>query len=310
MTDRLTISPDDLKRFAPKAKQEYVTALLGNLYLLQTNGILDNSYRLCHFMAQIAHETGGFTILREDLSYRSTARLRQVWPARFRSKTDGELKPLLRDPRKLGDAVYAGRMGNTQPGDGYDYRGGGFLQTTGKGAVKRYCERLGLDPSPSLLDDHSVTLQFACIEWVDAKCNQYADENDLTKVSKAINTGSATGSVKPVGMASRQKWFAKAWGIWGEKGKPDTPPAEPMTTGQIVAKVGTPVAAVSTGAARLIQSPPDLSQVAAWKSAATQAQEIAQWALSNWTISAAAGAVYIIMCHVIPAIPKVKERLS
>lgn len=63
MTDRLTISPDDLKRFAPKAKQEYVTALLGNLYLLQTNGILDNSYRLCHFMAQIAHETGGFTIL-------------------------------------------------------------------------------------------------------------------------------------------------------------------------------------------------------------------------------------------------------
>ena len=102
--------------------------------------------------------------------------------------------------------------------------------------MKRYCERLGLDPSPSLLDDHSVTLQFACIEWVDAKCNQYADENDLTKVSKAINTGSATGSVKPVGMASRQEWFAKAWGIWGEKGKPDTPPAEPMTTGQAVAK--------------------------------------------------------------------------
>ena len=116
MTDRLTISAEDLKRFAPKAKQEYVTALLGNLYLLQTNGILDNSYRLCHFMAQIAHETGGFTILREDLSYKSAARLRQVWPARFRSKTDAELKPLLRDPRKLGDAVYAGRMGNTQPG--------------------------------------------------------------------------------------------------------------------------------------------------------------------------------------------------
>ena len=88
------------------------------------------------------------------------------------------------------------------------------------------------------------------------------------------------------------------------------PPTSKMTSGEAVAKVGGGATVLSGGAVTAIQSPPDLSQVAAWKSAATQAQEIAQWALSNWKISAAAGAVYIIMCHVIPAIPKIKERLT
>lgn len=310
MTDRLTITADDLKKLAPHAKPEYTTALLGNLYLLQTNGILDNSYRLCHFLAQVAHETGGFTILRESLTYTSASRLRIVWPARFRDKSDAELKPLLRNPRKLGDTVYLGRMGNTQPGDGFDYRGGGFLQTTGKDAVKRYCERLGLDPSPSLLDDHSTTLQFACIEWSDSQCNTWADENDLTKVSKAINTGSATGNVKPVGISERQEWFAKAWSIWGDKGRPDTKPAEPMTAGQAVAKVGAPAAAASTTAATLIQSPPDISQISAWKAMATEAGSIISWAMSNWMLTAGAVVTYLVIAHGIPMLPKVKEKLA
>lgn len=312
MTEHLTITEADLKKLAKNAKPEYVAALLGNLYLLRTSGILDNSYRLCHFLAQIAHETGGFTILRESLHYTSAARLRTVWPARFRDKSDAELKPLIKDARRLGDAVYLGRMGNTQPGDGYDYRGGGFLQTTGKDAVKRYCERLGLDPSPSLLDDHSVTLQFACIEWGDSRCNEYADENDLTKVSKAINTGSATGDVKPVGMQSRQEWFAKAWSIWGEKGKADVPASEPMTGKEVLAKVVAPVAAVGEGARQVapLISPPDLSGISAWKAAATEAGSIIQWAMSNWMLTAGAVVTYLVIAHGIPMLPKVKEKLA
>lgn len=310
MTDHLTITEADIKRLAKNAKPEYVAALLGNLYLLRTSGILDNSYRLCHFLGQIAHETGGFTILRESLHYTSAARLRTVWPARFRDKSDAELRPLIKDARRLGDAVYLGRMGNTQPGDGYDYRGGGFLQTTGKEALKKYCERLGLDPSPSLLDDHSVTLQFACIEWGDSQCNQYADENDLTKVSKAINTGSATGNVKPVGMQSRQEWFAKAWAIWGDKGKADVPAAEPMTAKETLAKVAAPAAASTGGIVTLIQSPPDISQISAWKSVATEAGSILSWAASNWMLTAGAVGAYIVVCYGIPNLPKIKERLA
>ena len=257
----LTITEADIKKFTPAARPEYVMALLGNLYQLRTAGILDNSYRLCHFMAQCAHETGGFTIIRESLHYTTSRRIREVWPARFRDKPEHEMAPLVKNGRKLGDAVYAGRMGNTQPGDGYDYRGGGWLQTTGRGPVTKYCKALGLEPSPSLLDDPATTLQFACLEWQEAKCNAYADENDLTKVSKAINTGSATGNVKPVGMADRQEWFAKAWGIWGDKGKPDVPPDDPMTLKASLVKIGAPVLAVGEG---VRQAAPYVPPVPQW----------------------------------------------
>lgn len=217
------ITEADLKKFAPKARKEYVAALLGGMEHLRAAGILENPYRLCHFMAQCGHETNGFTITRESLHYTSAKRLREVWPARFRNKTNAELKPLLKNGIALGDEVYMGRMGNTQPGDGYAYRGGGFLQTTGRSAVEKYAKVCGVPSAASLLDDIGMTLRFACVEWSESNCCEYADENDLTKVSKAINVGSATSNVKPVGFAERQRWFAKAWGIWGEEGKADKP---------------------------------------------------------------------------------------
>lgn len=219
----LVITAADLKRFAPRAHPEYVAALLGGLEMMRDAGILENEYRLSHFMGQCGAETDGFTIVRENLNYMTAKRLREVWPARFRHKTDEELKPLLRNPIRLGDEVYMGRLGNAHPSDGYTYRGGGFLQTTGRAPTTRYCKACNIPFRPDVLDDVSLTLRFACHEWKESGCNEYADENDLTKVSKVINTGSAIGTVKPVGMIDRQVWFAKAWAIWGAKGKPDMP---------------------------------------------------------------------------------------
>ncbi len=299
----ISVTEADIKRFAPNARREYVTTLVGGLPHLRHAGILDNSYRLCHFLAQCAHETGGFTILRESLRYTKADRLRTVWPARFRDKSNAELAPLLKDEKKLGEAVYFGRMGNTQAGDGYDFRGGGFLQTTGRAAVTSYCKRLGLEPSASLLDDLPTTLQFAVLEWGDSKCNTHADENDLTKVSKAINTGSATGNVKPVGMDSRSEWFAKAWSIWGDKGKPDMPAKEPMTGKEVLAKVAVPVAGgveATRQVAPLISAPPDLSSLTAWQKATTTAAELATWAYSHWILTAGAVGAYVVIGHVLP----------
>lgn len=296
----LTVTEADLKKFAPKARPEYITTLIGGLFQLRQAGILDNSYRLCHFMAQCAHETGGFTIVRESLYYKRAAQLRKTWPARFRDKTEADLVPLLKNEKKLGEAVYFGRMGNVQPGDGYDYRGGGYLQTTGRGAVASYCKRLGLDPSPSLLDDPATTLQFAVLEWTDAKCNELADENDLTKVSKAINTGSASGNVKPNGMQSRQEWFARAWGIWGDKGKADVPASEPMTGSEVAAKVGGPATVAGGSIGIVAQNPPDLSSLTAWKGVAEQGKDIATWAVTNWPWSIGAGGLYLLLAHGLP----------
>jgi hypothetical protein len=154
----------------------------------------------------------------------------------------------------LGDSVYGGRMGNTSPGDGYAYRGGYWIQTTGKDAVREYATALDLEPSPALLDDVAVTLRFACYEWRDSGCCEWSDENDIVKVSKAINTGSATSKVKPVGMKDREVWFAKAWSIWGEKGKADKPVATDdlkQIARDAAVKYGPVVAAVSGGGAHV-----------------------------------------------------------
>lgn len=234
------ISEADLKKFSKIMRPEYVAAILGGLDHLRAAGILENEHRLAHFMGQFGAETDGGRIIRESLYYTTANRLRTVWPARFRNKSDAELRPLLKNERALGDAVYMGRMGNSAPGDGYAYRGGGFIQTTGKSAVAEYAGKLNIAPSPQLLDDCAVTLRFACQEWQESGCNQWADENDVLKVSKAINTGSATSKVQPVGMSDRRAWFAKAWGVWGGKGKPDTEPAPPPSN--------TKVAGVGTGA--------------------------------------------------------------
>lgn len=276
-SDLVTITEADLLKLAPKAKREYVTAILGSLSQMRAAGILENEYRWCHFIAQCAHETGGFTIIRESLTYTSAKRLRTVWPARFRDKSDVELAPLLNNPVALGDAVYMGRMGNVAPGDGYKYRGAGALQTTGRSAVEKYARACGLDPNPELLDDCSVTMQFAIVEWGQAGCNEHADANDILAVSRAINVGSASSGVTPVGLDGRKECFAKAWGIWGIKGKPDTP-AQKKMTGWDLTKLGTKIAVgvevVKQGASATVENgipevptvaSKSLENVGAWK---------------------------------------------
>lgn len=226
----IEITREQLKRFAPKAKPQYVDALLSNLDLLEEAGILDSELRVCHFFGQVGAETDYLTLFRENMNYTTTKALRNAWPSRFGPKADADLKHLLKNPVGLSENVYglsSGRkladLGNTQPGDGYAFRGGGWFQTTGRGNVARYADKCGIPCTQDLLDDPVITLRFACLEWQESGCNKWADENDLTKVSKAINTGSATSKVKPVGMEKRQKAFAKAWETWGESGKADEP---------------------------------------------------------------------------------------
>lgn len=280
------ITEADLKKFAPKMKAEYKRAFLEGQEILAEAGIFESEFRLAHFMGQFGAETNGGTVIRESLTYTTAKRLRQVWPSRFRDKSDAALRPLLNNPRALGDSVYGGRMGNGRNnGDGYVYRGGGMLQTTGKSAVLKYAGGCGLDCGEELLgsylDDCSATLRFACLEWVHSKCNDWADENNLRKVSKAINTGSATSNIEPVGMENRKAWFAKAWGIWGGKGKPDVPVKAPDGTLTAMAKLGGPPAVVAAGVSGGVPAPPSLEAVSSWKSFGDSAHDIFTWATAS-----------------------------
>jgi predicted chitinase len=263
----------ELRRFAPKMAEFYKRALLDGKEHLKAAGILENGKRLSHFLAQFGAETAGGTILRESLYYTTVKRIRQVWPARSKDDSDYELAALLRNPVALGDWAYGGRMGNVKgTRDGYDYRGGGFIQTTGKAAVQKYCNRCKIEVRADILDDAHATLQFACAEWVDTKCNALADKNDLLRISKAINTGSAESGVMPNGMTAREAWFRKAQSIWWDadmKATETVPPPTPMQNvvstlpasrsvfGSLVAAVGGVLAAfkeVITDAANQIVS--------------------------------------------------------
>jgi len=250
----IEITREQWRKFAPKCPVSYSDALFNNIDLLRDAGILDSEYRWCHFIGTVYEETGGFTEIRENLFYTTAARLRQVWPSRFGHKGDDELKRLLRNPRALAEEVYGGRMGN-RPGtsDAYDTRGGGWFNTTGYGTVRAYCEKLGIPYASGVLDDPVATLKFAVLEWTETDCNACADENDLTKVAKAINTGSATSNVKPVGMADRQKAFARAWKIWGESGDADVP-ATPIDVKGLAIKYGLPLAGGTAGGTTVLNN--------------------------------------------------------
>ena len=216
MTDTIDFTAADLRTFSPRMQAGYRDALLAGKDALRATGILDNGKRLSHFFGQFGGETDGGVILRESLTYTTVGAIRGAWRSRASKHSDAWIKAsLLRNPVALGDWAYGGRMGNRKgTSDGYDYRGGGFLQTTGRSAVEEYCRRCGLEMRPDILDDHAATLKFACAEWQASGCNALADANDLLGISKAINTGSATSSIIPNGMKNREAWFAKARDIW------------------------------------------------------------------------------------------------
>jgi putative chitinase len=180
--------------------------------ILSKYGINDTPLRLSHFIAQIFAETGALSTLIESLNYSSAKRLTAVWPKRF--PTIAAAQPYVNNPQKLGDFVYGGRMGNSEPGDGFRYRGRGLLQITGRDAYTRYCGELHFDlvGDPDLAFDPSHCLEVAAAEWAASgwhgkSCNELADDDNIIGVTYAINGGQN-------GIEDRRFWLAKAKVIW------------------------------------------------------------------------------------------------
>lgn len=105
--------------------------------------------RAAHLLGQAAHESGGFMLSEENLNYRAETMMR-VWPSRFKTLADAE--PYAGNPEALANKTYADRMGNgsEESGDGWKYRGRGFIQLTGYDNYKAFAEHIGRD---SLVDD-------------------------------------------------------------------------------------------------------------------------------------------------------------
>lgn len=167
-------------------------------------GITTN-LRLAHFLAQCALESTGFTATVENLSY-SARRIAQVFGKYFRNVDPA---PYARNPQKLGSRVYANRMGNGNEasGDGYRYRGRGYIQLTGKNNYASFSHFIGEDcvANPDLVATKYPLASAAFFfnsNNIWAICDQGPDDATVKKVTKAVNGGTH-------GLAERIKHFKK-----------------------------------------------------------------------------------------------------
>ena len=168
--------------------------------------ISQSANRLHFFLAQIGHESGGLKIREENLNY-SAKRMREVWPSRF--PTLASTQGFANNPKALANKVYNGRMGNVVgTDDGYNFRGRGFLQVTGRDGYAEITKRTGLDAenNPSLLNDPENGLIVACAMWDWKNCNSYADQGNFVALTKKINGGY-------IGLQDRLDWLKKVQNI-------------------------------------------------------------------------------------------------
>ncbi len=213
------VTVEQVAQLAPHMRPGYREALRDGQPVFDQWGISASPRRVAHFLAQVLHESQALTVEYENLQY-SAARLVQVWPSRFRPH--GPLDPVAyaRDPRKLADLVYGGRMGNVQPGDGYAYRGRGMLQMTGRAGYARATALLRADAAgdpardhpdfvadPDAIVDPRWSLQAAAATWHDKGCNELADRDDLDELTRRINGADN-------GLAERGQWCRCAGRIW------------------------------------------------------------------------------------------------
>lgn len=205
---------DIVRKLCPRANANYIAAFERGDKEMEDSGI-NTPLRLAHFLAQVCHETGGLTILEENMRY-TAARIRQVWPSR------PEAVKFANNPEGLANNVYANRMGNgdAASGDGWRFRGRGLLQTTGRYSYKRF----GFEKTPDLIaTDPAFMLRPALMEWVKGGCNEKADRNAIKEITKTINGGL-------IGYDDRVAWFNRIWKLIGEAPSWQTAQPDPDVT--------------------------------------------------------------------------------
>jgi len=143
--------------------------------------------QVAHWLAQVGHESGGFKRLTENLNY-SAEGLRSTWPSRFNAQNAADYA---RQPEKIANYVYGARLGNSQAGDGWKYRGRGLIQLTGRENYRKAGEALGLplEGDPDLATSPHVAAQIAVWYWETRNINRFADRDDVLAVTRSVNGG-------------------------------------------------------------------------------------------------------------------------
>jgi putative chitinase len=165
--------------------------------------------RVAAFLAQCAHESGGFVFLKENLNYKA-ASLRRVFPKYF--PDDAIAAQYAGKGEMIANRVYANRMGNGDEasGDGFRYCGRGLIQLTGKNNYTFFAGSLDIpvEEASEYLQTFEGAVQSACFFWEQNKLNQWADAGDILTLTKRINGGT-------IGLEDRIKHYEHALHIFG-----------------------------------------------------------------------------------------------
>ena len=171
---------------------------------------VNTALRLAHFLAQAGHESGGFRVTQENLNY-SAKGLTGIFKKYFKlpdgTVDEPKAAAYAKKPEKIANLVYGGRMGNgpESSGEGYKFRGRGYIQLTGKDNYTAFGKSIGIDMlvnADSVASTHALTS--AAWFWSKNKLNEIADtgatDEVVTKITKRVNGGT-------IGLADRIKHF-------------------------------------------------------------------------------------------------------
>ena len=194
------ITEEQIKHGYPNSKAEVIRALVSSMSTLAEKYGLSSPLRLAHFLAQTAHESGGFRLIEENLNY-SADGLNKIFPKYF-VKAGRDAQAYHRQPEKIANVVYASRMGNgdTLSGEGYKFRGRGLIQLTGKSNYNGFATDSGItiDEAVAYLSTPEGAVESAAWFWNKNGLNALADKDDVTAVTKRINGGT-------IGLDDRKK---------------------------------------------------------------------------------------------------------
>lgn len=206
----MELSLHQLKQLLPK--NPYVNHWHDALSQLLPQYEINTAQRVCAFIAQCSHESGGFMVLKENLNYKATS-LRKIFPKYFPDDTIAQRYASLPNKQEaIANRVYANRMGNgpEESGDGYRYCGRGLIQLTGRQNYTWFAASLDITPEEATeyLDTFEGAAQSACWFWETNKLNQWADAGDIVTLTKRINGGT-------IGLEDRIKHYEHALHILG-----------------------------------------------------------------------------------------------
>jgi putative chitinase len=206
----MELTKQQLKELLPK--NPYIDQWHKALSQLLPDYEINTPQRIAAFVAQCAHESGGFMVLKENLNYKA-ASLRKLFSKYF--PNDDLAQQYASKPNKqeaIANKIYASRMGNgpEESGDGYKFCGRGLIQLTGRDNYTFFAGSLDIsvEDASEYLQTFEGAAQSACWFWETNNLNQWADKGDIVTLTKRINGGT-------IGLEDRIKHYEHALHVLG-----------------------------------------------------------------------------------------------